>query len=92
MLTEAQYPPDKLRTLIHGFHHGFDIGYRGPQNRQDYSSNIPIKPGVGSLMEMRNKIMKEVKLERYAGPFDEVPYKNFMQSPIGLVPKDKDKT
>ena len=92
MLTEAQYPPDKLRTLIHSFRHGFDIGYRGPQNRQDYSLNIPIKPGVGSLTEMWNKIMKEVKLERYAGPFDEVPYKNFMQSPIGLVPKDRDKT
>ena len=32
--------------------------------------------------------MKEVKLKRYAGPFKTVPFENFIQSPIGLVPKD----
>ena len=33
--------------------------------------------------------MKEVKLKRYAGPYKEIPYDNdFIQSPIGLVPKD----
>ena len=31
--------------------------------------------------------MKEVTLGRYSGPYDEVPYISFMQSPIGLVPK-----
>ena len=36
--------------------------------------------------------MKEVKAGRYAGPFDEVPYDNFIQSPIGLVPKAGGKT
>ena len=33
--------------------------------------------------------MNEVKLKRYAGPYAEPPFKEFMQSPIGLVPKDK---
>ena len=32
--------------------------------------------------------MKEVGLGRYAGLFKEVPYPNYIQSPIGLVPKD----
>ena len=32
--------------------------------------------------------MKEVKENRYAGPFEGVPFKNYIQSPIGLVPKD----
>ena len=32
--------------------------------------------------------MKEVKLHQVAGPFKQVPYVNYMQSPIGLVPKD----
>ena len=33
--------------------------------------------------------MKEVKEKRYAGPFEEIPYKDdFIQSPVGLVPKD----
>ena len=36
--------------------------------------------------------MKEVKEGRYAGPFDKVPYENFIQSPIGLVPKAGNKT
>ena len=32
--------------------------------------------------------MKEVKEKRYAGPFKDPPFEHFIQSPIGLVPKD----
>ena len=32
--------------------------------------------------------MKEVKAKRYAGPFKKNPFVDFIQSPIGLVPKD----
>ena len=32
--------------------------------------------------------MKEVKENRYAGPFEKLPFDNYIQSPIGLVPKD----
>ena len=42
---------------------------------------------MGTKTDLWNKIMKEVELECYAGPFDQVPYKNFIQSPVGLVPK-----
>ena len=35
--------------------------------------------------------MIEVKAKRYAGPFVEPPFEFFIQSPIGLVPKDKGK-
>ena len=31
--------------------------------------------------------MKEVSLNRVAGPYDKVPFENYIQSPIGLVPK-----
>ena len=31
--------------------------------------------------------MKEVKLKRFAGPLDKIPFKNFIQSLIGLVMK-----
>ena len=34
------------------------------------------------------EVMKEVKLKRYAGPFETIPYDHYIQSPIGLVPKD----
>ena len=32
--------------------------------------------------------MKEVKLKRYTSPFTQIPYEFYIQSPIGLVPKD----
>ena len=35
--------------------------------------------------------MTEVKAKRYAGPFRKIPYKFYIQSPVGLVPKDKGK-
>ena len=35
-----------------------------------------------------NKVMKEVKLKRYAGLFEQIPFKHYIQLPIGLVPKD----
>ena len=32
--------------------------------------------------------MKEVQEKHYAGPFERIPYEYYIQSPIGLVPKD----
>ena len=40
-------------------------------------------------MELWNKMMKEVQLGRFAGPYEVPPFESFVQSPIGLVPKDK---
>ena len=36
--------------------------------------------------------MKEVSLERYAGPYKHIPFKYYVQSPIGLVPKANNQT
>ena len=35
--------------------------------------------------------MAEVKEERFAGPFEKPPFEYYIQSPLGLVPKGKDK-
>ena len=43
-------------------------------------------------MELWNKVMKGVNLKRYAGPFDSIPFENYVQSPIGLIPKDGGKS
>ena len=83
---EANYPKDKTNKLIHGFMEGFDIQYQGRQNRAEYSNNIPLF--VGTKVQLWNKVIKEVRLGWYAGPYIEVPYQYFLQSPIGLVPKD----
>ena len=47
---------------------------------------------VGDKVDMWSKIMKEVKEKRFAGPFLQVPFNNYIQSPIGLVPKAGGKT
>ena len=52
-----------------------------------FAPNLRLR--VGSPKELWNKVMKEVELGRYAGPFEEPPFEYFVQSPIGLVPKDK---
>ena len=74
-----------------GFHNGFEIGYQGPQNRQSESNNIPFTPGVGDKTVLWQKIMNEVKAGRYARPFEKIPFKHYIQSPVGLVPKKGNK-
>ena len=90
LLIKSGYCPTKTEKLVNGFTYGFDMGYRGPLDRQDLSNNLPIR--VGSQIELWNKIIKEVKLGPYAGPYANIPYKSFVQSPIGLVPKAGNKT
>ena len=85
MLKDTGYPKDKTDYLIQGFTHGFDIGYRGPNQRTSQSKNLPLR--VGSKTQLWNKLMKEVKLNRVAGPFKQIPFEDYIQSPIGLVPK-----
>ena len=68
-----------------GFKNGFDIGYAGPTERRSETNNIPLR--VGTKVQLWNKLMKEVKNKRVAGPFKTVPFDNYTQSPIGLVPK-----
>ena len=43
---------------------------------------------IGDETVLWNKVMGEVKAKRYAGPYKQIPFKNYIQSPIGLVPKD----
>ena len=89
LLRETDYDESKTNFLVRGFRQGFDLGYRGPVCRQDLSNNIPFT--VGDKFDMWGKVMKEVSLGRYAGPYtvNNFPFKHFVQSPIGLVPKDR---
>ena len=84
------YDDNKSRYLLQGFTRGFDLGYQGPYERQDSARNLPLN--VGSKTDLWNKLMVEVELGRTAGPFAVVPFMNFVQSPIGLVPKSNGKT
>ena len=91
MLMDSNYDETETRFLVDGFRYGFSLGYQGPESRQDESDNIPFRE-VGSKEEMWKKLMSEVELGRYAGPIESIPYKNFAQLPIRLVPKKGNKT
>ena len=68
---------------------GFSLEYQGPRKVRKTALNLKLR--AGSLLDAGNKVMIEVKAGRYAGPFEKIPFKYYIQSPIGLVPKDKGK-
>ena len=92
LLKLTNYDKNETDYLVNGFRNGFDLEYTGPEDRQDVSKNLPFT--VGNKIILWNKLMKEVKAGRVAGPFEfeQIPYKEFVQSPIGLVPKGESKT
>ena len=65
LLELTQYDEKESQFLIDGFSNGFDLGYRGPMEIQQYSKNL--KFTIGDEIELWNKVMKEVKEKRYAG-------------------------
>ena len=90
LLVLSGYDKNKIAKLIKNFTEGFPIGYEGQRDGiQRKAPNLKLR--VGNEIDLWNKVMKEVKLRRYAGPFKEVPFKDYIQSPIGLVPKDNAK-
>ena len=86
LLMQTNYDKKETKFLVEGFKQGFDLGYRGPEIIQQKANNL--KFTIGDKFELWNKVMKEVKEKRYAGPFETIPFENYIQSPIGLVPKD----
>ena len=86
MLENSDYDPVKTRFLVNSFKNGFSLGYQGSDKVQLRSPNLRLT--FGDEIDLWNKVIKEVKLKRYAGPFKAIPFKYFIQSPIGLVPKD----
>ena len=87
LLQESNYDAGESQFLIDGFTNGFSIGYQGPEDVKITSPNLKFR-GVGDKVTLWNKVMKEVKENRYAGPFEKIPFEHYIQSPIGLVPKD----
>ena len=75
-----------MEFMVNGFRNGFDTQYQGEMVRQSTARNLPLKE-IESKAVIWNKTMKEVKNKQVAGPFNKVPFKNFIQSLIGLVPK-----
>lgn len=89
LLKKYNYDRNETQYLVNGFTHGFSIEYEGPRKRILKSNNLKLR--VGSKTQLWNKVLKEVKEKRTAGPYkwDELPVKFPHQSPLGLVPKQK---
>ena len=90
LLIQSSYDKEESQFLLQGFRNGFDLGYEGPMNRMDTSNNLPFH--VGDQQQLWDKMIKEVKLDRFAGPFKSIPFDHYIQSPIGLVPKANQQT
>ena len=82
---KSNFCPREMKFLVHGLRQGFSIQYQGPTLCKDTSKNLLFR--IGDKFDMWQKIMDEVKVGRYAGPYESPPFANFVQSPIGLVPK-----
>ena len=89
LLNQHGYDQSKTEKLVKGFRTGFELGYQGSHYIKKRAPNL--KLSVGSVTELWNKVIKEVEKGCYAGPFREIPYEYYTQSPIGLVPKDQGK-
>ena len=85
LLIESNYNQRETQFLVRGFKRGFDIEYAGPSKHSDTARNLPLS--IGSEEELWEKMIKEVKVNRFAGPFEEIPFDEYIQSPAGLVPK-----
>lgn len=83
----SDYPcPSSRRFLVHGFRHGFDIGFRGsfadpnarPRNLKSARDN------AGKVTEA---VVKELVRGHTSGPFPYPPFPHTHCSPIGAAPK-----
>ena len=86
LLTESGYDKDKTQFLYHGFSNGFSLQYRGSKLVKRLAPNLKFR--VGNRVILWNKIMKEVRLKWFSGPYRTIPFDNYIQSPVGLVSKD----
>ena len=86
LLIESNYCKKETNFIVDGFKNGFSLKYRGKTKLQQKAPNLRFN--IGDEVDLWNKVMKEVKQKRFAGPFPEPPFEHFIQSPIGLVPKD----
>ena len=89
ILNSCGYPSNEVEFLTKGFTNGFDLGYARPDDVKVTAPNLKLR--VGDETDLWNKVMKEVKVKCYAGPFSKIPFKTYIQSSIGLVPKDNGK-
>ena len=87
LFTASKYDKNETHFILDGFRNGFSIGYAGPKKVQIQAPNLKLECGTSE--DLWGKVMAELQKKRFAGPFLEPPTQYYIQSPIGLVPKDE---
>ena len=75
LLVKTSYDPLETKFIVQGFREGFSLGYCGETNVRMTAPNLKFH-GVGDKVTLWNKVMKEVSLKRYAGPYTNIPFEN----------------
>ena len=78
------YPPASKRYLLDGFLRGFSLDYVG-YHETSFCNNL--LSAIQNPSAVNEKLSKELKLGRIAGPFSEKPLSSLRLSPLGLIPK-----
>ncbi len=70
-----------------GFTKGFHLGHEGPRSTKLGKNHKSADefPNV-----IREKLNKELRASRFAGPFQDPPFETYTINPLGLVPKTTD--
>ena len=84
MLNSINYDPVKIRYIVDGLSRGFRIHCQGPSTSRESDNH---KSARDNPKEVDNKLQKELGEGYISGPFESPPFKNFIVSPLGLVPK-----
>ena len=86
LLDLIEHYPNKIdkKNLSAGFLHGFKVGYESPRDPTNCNNLISAHQNKNALAK---KILKELGLNRIAGPFPYRPFPNLRLSPVGLFPK-----
>ena len=85
LLRYYKYETEEMNFFVNRFRFCFELDYEGPMDQRNKSRNLKLR--VGNNFELWNKMMKEVELHRFAGPFEHIPFREYVQSPVGLVAK-----
>ena len=83
-LLGAHPSPSLVAYVVHGFRHGFDLGYSGlltPSRPDNLRSALADVPGVSAA------ILLELRRRHVAGPFAVPPFPVLHCSPLGAAPK-----
>ena len=78
------YHPPLRQFLVNGFSYGFRVGFVG-KRRAAQSPNL--KSAFEQPQAVRNKLLKDLEAGRIRGPFPRPPFREFVCSPLGIVPK-----